>query len=278
MAAVKSGATAVLVNPHLDGRFGNSRLEVDVAEAFGASSGEIARDYPMRSSVPRALRAARALGLEPKLLLVQNELDRAFYLRHFKPFCRHFNVPLGGGLDPTGTILSMVYSDASGHGREPMEVRYKIVSQALPALLGRAIVPKRTEQHIFDLEINRPGPHICGVPAGVSFVRLLSEPHVLRGDQRKLGASITKIIVDGRRIPLSDGSLVSGFHDNEGTHRWTDGAGLVPLLVRDRGSALEIQVAAVASELSNSQKAHANISSLHAEPSAPKNKRGHPFG
>ena len=96
MAAVKSGATAVLVNPHLDGRFGNSRLEVDVAEAFGAPSGEIAREYPMRSSVPRALQAARALGLAPMLLLVQNELDRAFYLRHFKPFCRHFNVPWAG--------------------------------------------------------------------------------------------------------------------------------------------------------------------------------------
>src|SRR5205807_1900760 len=38
MAAVKSGATAVLVNPHLDGRLGNSQLASDLAKAFGASS------------------------------------------------------------------------------------------------------------------------------------------------------------------------------------------------------------------------------------------------
>jgi hypothetical protein len=74
----------------------------------------------------------------------------------------------------------------------------------------------------------------------------LSEPHVLPGEARMLGAAIGAISIDGRDIPLSDPSLVDGFYQDEGAHRWTDGKGIVPILVRNAGSVASIEVLAIA--------------------------------
>jgi len=117
MAAVKSGACAVLVNPHLDGiNMGGSHLADSIAKAFGVSKWEdVTNGYPLRTRVPAALAAAQALGIQSKFLLVQNVLDQTFYKRQFVPFCRHFEVPLEGGWDPSGRIMSMIYSDPAGH-------------------------------------------------------------------------------------------------------------------------------------------------------------------
>jgi hypothetical protein len=246
MAAIKSGSVAVLVNPQLDDRLGNSRFALEVARTFGVSSGnDITRDFPLRSRVPDALDAARALGIQSKLLIVQNELDRPYYKRHFEPFCRRFSVPLNGGFDPTGTILTMVYSDPSGHDLEPPAVRARILREGLPALLGGSLSAPRPPR-VFDVTIDRIGRHVVGLPAGVSFLRLLSEPHVLPGEARMLGAAIGAISIDGRDIPLSDPSLVDGFYQDEGAHRWTDGKGIVPILVRNAGSVASIEVLAIA--------------------------------
>jgi hypothetical protein len=246
IAAIRSGSVAVLVNPQLDDRLGSSRFALEVAKAFGVSTGnDITRDFPLRSRVPQALDAARALGIQSRLLIVQNELDRPYYKRHFQPFCRRFSLPLNGGLDPTGTIFTMVYSDPSGHRLEPPAVRARILREGLPALLGGSLLAPRPPR-VFDLPIDRTGRHVVGVPAGVSFLRLISEPHVLPGEARRLGAAIGAISIDGRDIPLSDPSLVDGFHQDEGTHRWTDGKGIVPILVRNVGSVASIEVLAIA--------------------------------
>src|SRR3954447_20542536 len=42
-AAIKSGSVAVLVNPQLDDRLGNSRFALEVARTFGVSTGTISR-------------------------------------------------------------------------------------------------------------------------------------------------------------------------------------------------------------------------------------------
>jgi hypothetical protein len=97
--------------------------------------------------------------------------------------------------------------------------------------------------------IDRTGRHVVGVPAGVSFVRLLTEPHVLPGEARRLGAAIGAINIDGRDVPISDPSLVDGFHQDEGTYRWTDGKGMLPILVRNAGSVLSLEVLAIAKDL-----------------------------
>src|SRR5690348_1108539 len=137
MAAIKSGGVAVLVNPQLDDRLGTSRFSMEVAKTIGVPAGnDITRDYPLRSRVSQALDAARALGISSKLLIVQNQLDVPFYKRHFEPFCRRFGIPLNGGFDPTGTLLTMVYPDPAGHQLEPAPVRERILRECLPALLG----------------------------------------------------------------------------------------------------------------------------------------------
>lgn len=129
---------------------------------------------------------------------------------------------------------------------ESAAVRKKILSEGLPALLGASLGSTPRLQRVFDVTVDTMGSHVFGVPAGVSFVRLLSQPQMLPGESRHLGAAIARIRIDGRSVLLSDPSLVNGFHEDEGTHRWTNGRGIVPLVMRDVGSVLEIEMIAVA--------------------------------
>jgi hypothetical protein len=130
-------------------------------------------------------------------------------------------------------VLTLLYSDASGQSLELPSTR--------PALSrGGGALPRA--QNAFDVNLDRSGHHVFGIPAGTSVVRLLTEHHIVPGDSRKLGAAIAAISIDGRLIPISDPSLVSGFYEDEGELRWTDGVGILPLLVRSVGSVLEIDV------------------------------------
>ncbi|MEJ0075767.1 MAG: glycosyltransferase [Alphaproteobacteria bacterium] len=136
--------------------------------------------------------------------------------------------------------LTLAYSDASGHCAEPPSI------SAAASRGGGA--PLRT-QNVFDVTLDRGGHHVFGIPAGTSIVRLLSEPHMAPGDNRKLGAAIASISIDGSPISLSDLSLVRGFHQNEGKFRWTDGEGILPILVRSIGSVLELEVVWASKEM-----------------------------
>ncbi len=142
--------------------------------------------------------------------------------------------------------MTMVYSDPTGHRLKPPAVRARILREGLPALLGGDVFAAPPPARVLDAPINTAGHHVLGIPAGVSFVRLLTEPRLLPGEGRWLGAAIAAIRLDGRSISLSDPSLVNGLHPDERTHRWTDGKGVVPVLVGDRGSVLEIEVVSVA--------------------------------
>jgi hypothetical protein len=142
------------------------------------------------------------------------------------------------GADPTvraalvdEAALTLTYSGGSGGGSESRPTGVSRYNTSMP----------RTAD-VFDIAIDQGGHYVFGIPAGTSVVRLLSEPRTSPDDGRKLGAAIARITIDGRCIPLSDPSLVTGFHRDEGKFRWTDGAGLLPVLVRDVGSVLEIEV------------------------------------
>jgi hypothetical protein len=253
MAAIKSGACAVLVNAFTDGvRMGVHPSAAAVAQAFGASSfDEISARFPLRTRVPDALRAARALGLRPRLLLVQNELDRTFYERQYRPLCEAFDVPLEGGLDPTGTILSVPYSDPAGHGPESWELRARLITHDLPRLLGPPPVatsePFGCEAHLLSA-----GSLGVRIPAGASIVRLRSVPVRIPQDPRVLGARLGGLRIDDEVVSLDDPALVRGFHPVESdgalAWRWTDAEAVLWIAPRAVERSLTLDVLAVATE------------------------------
>jgi len=256
MAAVKSGATAVVVNGHLDGvGMGGTYLADAVAKTFRIGTfDDITNEFPLRARVPAALRAAQALSMQPKILLVQNVLDRTFYDRQYVPFCKEFGVPLDGGWDSSRTIMALAYSDPAGHALEPPQVRAQVIAECLPQLLGQMPAGPKGPASVFDITLSEIGTHTFGVPAGVSFVRLISNPVVVQGDARKLGAAITKISIDGKPVSISGATLASGFYevDPSGPVCWTDGVGVLPVR---RGCVLEVQVVAIAASLPGQRSA-----------------------
>jgi len=67
------------------------------------------------------------------------------------------------------------------------------------------------------------------LPAGAGSVRLLSRcavPAQVRDDSddcRRLGVAVSRLVLDGKAIALSDARLGSGWHDIEAGWRWTNG-------------------------------------------------------
>jgi hypothetical protein len=247
MAAVKSGTIAVAVNPHLDGaNMSGSHIAARVAAVFGADTADdMNNEFPLRTSVSAALAAADAIGLKPKLLIVQNTRDTAFYKRQFVPFSERFAMPLEGGTDATGRIVSIVYTAASGHGRETPEIRRRVLAEVLPALSGD-VATARTGERVFEAQLTSVGTHSFRIPPGVGVIRLLSPATRLGIDPRMLGAAIGTIAVDGQAIPLADPALVHGFHHLEGagdnTFRWTNGGAEIPIAPSGVARTLEIKV------------------------------------
>ena len=51
-------------------------------------------------------------------------------------------------------------------------------------------------------------------------------------DQRQLGVPVHRIVLNGAGVPIEIGpdhpGLTDGFHQDEGTHRWTNGRGVIP--------------------------------------------------
>jgi hypothetical protein len=254
MAAIRSGAIGVLVNPFLDAiNMNRSYIARTIAAIFGAADAqELPKKYPLRTRVPMALTAAHALGICPKLLIVQNMRDIWFFKRQFVRFCRQHSVPLKGGWDPTGGIMSIVYSDRDGHGRETPEVRARILGEALPQILVEMPVSAGGPKRVFEVSVNAIGRNVYSIPAGVSSVRLVSGAATYAHDPRTLGAAISRMSVDGEPVSMADPLLHQGFYDIERdgarTWRWTNGDAKIPVLEFGKGKELEIEVAALSSD------------------------------
>lgn len=65
-------------------------------------------------------------------------------------------------------------------------------------------------------------------------------------DRRRLGIDVASLEVEtvagNRRIALSDRSLRSGWHNDEFTHRWTNGEAVIPAAMLEGGHALSIRL------------------------------------
>lgn len=68
-----------------------------------------------------------------------------------------------------------------------------------------------------------------GAQTGLLHSRIFVPAHVIAGsdDHRPLGVGVTGLVLDGQAVDL--GALGEGWHPTEGGHRWTDGAGRIPL-------------------------------------------------
>ena len=77
------------------------------------------------------------------------------------------------------------------------------------------------------------GPAVFLLPPGAQSAllhsRIFVPAHVIAGsdDHRPLGVGVTRLVLDGRAVELA--TLGDGWHPGEGSHRWTDGAGRIPL-------------------------------------------------
>jgi hypothetical protein len=91
---------------------------------------QIVLDFPGRGSISLALDRAIEQGRRPRLLMVANVADKAFYSRWYKPFCDRYGLLEEGSTNRQGTLHSMRYDHPSGHALEPVEL--------LPDLRARA--------------------------------------------------------------------------------------------------------------------------------------------
>jgi hypothetical protein len=87
------------------------------------------------------------------------------------------------------------------------------------------------------------------IPAHVTTLRLVSDSTRSGQDNRRLGALITALHVDGAPMALNDPRLGLGFHEVEqhGAQcvRWTDGAATITLGRSEQPRALTLRIAAV---------------------------------
>lgn len=100
------------------------------------------------------------------------------------------------------------------------------------------------------LILDAPGAHYALVRPGSSALRLASPGVLGDGDQRRLGATVTAILVNGEALALDDARLVRGFHvaEDHGGHllRWTDGDALIALGAEGAPRVVEVRVGTVA--------------------------------
>ena len=110
------------------------------------------------------------------------------------------------------------------------------------AAVGQAVEPDL-------VRIAMPGVYRVAPRANAPALRLVSPAARLGGDQRRLGATVTAITLDGETLSLRDARLARGFHEPEQhgaqTVRWTDGDALITFGAA-RPASVEIHVGSVA--------------------------------
>ena len=139
MAAIRSGnGNAVLVNSAFElAKFKSRPAAPALTRIFHeGTTDEMLAGYPLRMSVGAALTKARQDGAYPKLLVVQNKVDRIFHEHQYTPFCDAFGLPVAGGFDQSATPKAMTYSHPDGHGREPDGVLADILDCGFPLTFG----------------------------------------------------------------------------------------------------------------------------------------------
>ena len=80
------------------------------------------------------------------------------------------------------------------------------------------------------------GVYKFSIPPGARRITIASRsviPQDMGGaDPRRLGVPVHRLIVKGAGSPVEIGpdhpNLTDGFHQDEGTHRWTNGRGVIP--------------------------------------------------
>ncbi|HCH27811.1 MULTISPECIES: hypothetical protein [Psychrobacter] len=109
----------------------------DYRKVFDSQSsiGEILQNYPSRWSIITALDDSYKKGLSTRGIVVQNTIDEMHYLKHYTPFCEHFNVPLEGGKSGTRELWSLLFEHQKGHGPETADIAKRIVNDYFPELL-----------------------------------------------------------------------------------------------------------------------------------------------
>jgi hypothetical protein len=116
---------------------------------------------------------------------------------------------------------------------------------------GRAAIQGIGTGALQTLWLENTGVHSIVVPSGgTGLVRLASVSAKAPGDQRRLGAAITALAVNGVELALHDERLALGFHDLEGAGslRWTDGQALLDLGSAKTARVVTIDVHVVAAE------------------------------
>src|SRR5579863_1142162 len=131
--------------------------------------------------------------------------------------------------------------------------------------LGHRLDPDPDLHLVVDGGVVRPdlaagGLYRFTIPAGSAAVALASRHAVpaevtpASRDLRRLGVAVARLVLHDpvRSLDVSHGhaALRDGFHEDEGTHRWTDGlARLPPILLGRFGGAVALDVHLVPCEL-----------------------------
>lgn len=129
LASHLKNATAVAINPQTDVLKYHRRAVDEFLDACfsGRKDADLSPAELARVSAITAFRRAP----NAKCIIVQNQIDTAHYERHYKPFCKAFNIPVEGGVDKTGRAVSVLYSHPNGHGAEPPEIVDSLIATAV---------------------------------------------------------------------------------------------------------------------------------------------------
>lgn len=129
LAAELGDATAVAVNPQTEiAKYSPRFVKHFLTVAFGELS---LAQLPVGEC--KRFSAIDAVGRTPsmKFLLAQNVQDVAHYRSHYTPFCKHFGIPLEGGVNTSGHGMSLLFDSPSGHGAEPKELAPELIRRSI---------------------------------------------------------------------------------------------------------------------------------------------------
>jgi hypothetical protein len=101
------------------------------------------------------------------------------------------------------------------------------------------------DSRTYRIDLIQPGANVVLI----SSAMVPAEHDAASRDRRRLGLDIASLEVEtaggSRTIKLDEPTLRSGWHNDEDTHRWTNGEALIPSSLLEGGQALVIRLNAV---------------------------------
>ena len=175
--------------------------------------------------------------------MFQNGAEFASRYPHDVPMPWQFCAPRVEPGPELAAVRAELLARAAGSGRVSQDPDLHLIVD------GRSVRPRSIDGHTYRFDV--PAGADCIAIASSSVVPAESEAG--SGDLRRLGVAFERAELSGDGLCIDIGpdcaELSEGFHADEGSHRWTDGRGVLPSRMIARfatGLSIKVRIAACA--------------------------------